>query len=65
VKAGGGPFFALIIKKNKKMEEPKCACSKCVEREEKEKASEEMALSVLLAFIPMLVITLFGQIGLF
>lgn len=48
------------------MEEPKaCECPKCQEREEKEKLSEEMNLAILLAFVPMLVITLFGQVGLF
>lgn len=48
------------------MEEPKkCECPKCDEREKKDKESEEMNLAVLLAIVPMLVITLFGQIGLF
>jgi hypothetical protein len=63
---GCSPFFALLIIKNKKMEEPKaCECPKCQEREEKEKLSEEMNMAILLAFVPMLVITLFGQVGLF
>jgi hypothetical protein len=49
-----------------KMEEPKaCECPVCEERVKKEKEHEEMGLALLLALTPMLVITLFGQIGLF
>lgn len=49
------------------MEEPKktCECPECQERAEKDKANEEMGLAFLLAIVPMVVITLFGQIGLF
>lgn len=56
----------LLIIKNKKMEEPKvCECPKCSERAKKEAEHEEMTMAVLLAMVPMVVITLFGQIGLF
>jgi hypothetical protein len=49
------------------MEEPQktCDCPKCAMREQEEQESEQMNLAVLLAIVPMLVITLFGQIGLF
>lgn len=47
-------------------EAPKtCECPECKKRMEKEKEHEEMGLALLLALTPMLVITLFGQIGLF
>jgi len=42
-----------------------CDCPKCKERVEKEAAYNEMSLAFLLALTPMLVITLFGQMGLF
>lgn len=47
------------------MEETKeCGdCPHCRKREEDEKANEEMTLAVLVALIPMLVLTLFGQVG--
>lgn len=49
------------------MEEPKktCECPECKKREEKEAAYNEMSFAFLLALTPMLVITLFGQMGLF
>jgi hypothetical protein len=49
------------------MDEPQktCECPECAKRAEKEKAYEEMSLAFLLALTPMLVITLFGQMGLF
>jgi len=49
------------------MEEEKiegCECPECNKRAEKEKSYEEMSLAFLLALTPMLVITLFGQMGL-
>lgn len=47
-------------------EAPKtCECPECKKRIEREKVHEEMGLSLLIAITPMLVITLFGQIGLF
>jgi hypothetical protein len=56
-----------VYKGENQMEEQSkvCDCPKCKEREEKEKVSEELNMAVLLAFVPLLVITLFGQIGLF
>jgi len=46
-------------------EKKPCECPECQKRIEKEKEQEEMGLSLLLALTPMLVITLFGQMGLF
>ena len=42
-----------------------CECPECKKRMEKEVEHEQMGLALLLALTPMLVITLFGQIGLF
>ncbi len=49
------------------MEQPKevCKCPVCAKREEKEQENEEMTMAVLLALTPMIVMTLFGQIGFF
>jgi hypothetical protein len=47
------------------MEETKEKCPHCEERKRKEMEHEEMALAILLAVIPLTVLTLFGQIGLF
>jgi hypothetical protein len=43
----------------------KCECPECQKRQELEQEHEKMGLAMLVALIPMLVITLFGQIGLF
>jgi hypothetical protein len=40
-------------------------CPVCQKRAQVEREHQEMAFAVLLAVIPMLVLTLFGQIGLF
>jgi len=40
-------------------------CPHCVVRKQKEQAHEEFSLAVLLSLIPMMVFTLFGQMGLF
>lgn len=46
------------------MEEQKeCKCPQCVKREEEEKQAEEMNMAVLVALVPMLVMTLFFQVG--
>jgi len=47
------------------MENKKCACPHCETRKKEEKASEEFSLAVLVSLVPMLVFTLFGQVGLF
>lgn len=49
------------------MEEAKgvCKCPICAAREQEKQESEHMNLAVLVALVPMLVITLFSQIGLF
>jgi hypothetical protein len=41
-----------------------CECPKCKEREKLESYHEEMSFAVLLALVPMLTLTLFGNIGL-
>jgi hypothetical protein len=40
-------------------------CPHCKERKERETQNEEMTLAILLAIVPLTVLTLFGQIGLF
>jgi hypothetical protein len=47
------------------MEEKKETCPHCEKRKREEAEYEEMSLAVLLAVIPLTVLTLFGQIGLF
>jgi hypothetical protein len=48
------------------MEEIKepCACPECEDRQKKESEYEEMTLAVLVALVPLMVLTLFGQVGL-
>jgi len=43
----------------------KCPCPVCQRREKEELQSEEFNFAVLVALVPLLVFTLFGQIGLF
>lgn len=60
------PLFACLIIKINDMEEQKgCVegCPHCKQREEESQAQEEMSLAVLLALVPMLVMTLFSNIG--
>jgi len=40
-------------------------CPHCEDRKRKEMEHEEMTLAILLAVVPLTVLTLFGQIGLF
>lgn len=40
-------------------------CPHCEEKRKKEAESEEFSFAVLVSLIPLLVFTLFGQIGLF
>lgn len=49
------------------MEEPQkeCGCPECIKRAAKEREHEEIGLAFLLAMLPMVVMCLFGQIGLF
>lgn len=64
VSNGMNPFFALLIIKFNDMEEQtKCECPECERRELEEKEHEEMSMAVLVALVPMLVLTLFTQIG--
>lgn len=44
------------------MEEAK-KCPHCAEKEEEEKVQEEMNMAVLVALVPMLVMTFFSTIG--
>jgi hypothetical protein len=39
-------------------------CIHCQKRKENETQNEEMNLAILIAFVPLLVMTLFGQMGL-
>jgi hypothetical protein len=53
-----------VARKNKKMETThKCAI--CAKKQEEDIQTEEFNLSVLIALIPLLVFTFFGQLGLF
>jgi hypothetical protein len=47
------------------MEEKVCKCPECAKREQEAKESHEMNFAVLVALLPMLTITLFGNLGLF
>jgi hypothetical protein len=50
------------------MEESKCGkpdCPVCAERKRKEADYEEMTMAILLALMPLMTMTLFGQLGLF
>lgn len=40
-------------------------CPHCEQRKKEEMKSEEMNLAILLSLVPMLVLTLFSQVGLF
>lgn len=44
-------------------ETPKHDCPHCQKRLEEEKEQEDMSMAVLVALVPMLVMTLFSQIG--
>lgn len=46
------------------MEETKCSCPQCEARAKEEAVNEELNFAILLALIPALVITLFGNMGL-
>jgi len=45
--------------------EKKCECVECAQRKEEHKQNEEMNLAVLIALVPMLTLTVFGNMGLF
>ncbi|EKE15925.1 MAG: hypothetical protein ACD_11C00075G0006 [uncultured bacterium] len=47
------------------MEQVENKCVHCEAKRQEEEASEEFSFAVLLSLIPMLVFTLFGQMGLF
>jgi hypothetical protein len=52
--------------KNKNMEEvQKCPCPHCEKRAVEEQQQEEFNFAVLVSLVPLLVFTLFGQMGLF
>jgi hypothetical protein len=42
----------------------KCSCPKCAEREQLEKEQEEMHFAILVAMVPLMVMTVFTQMGL-
>ena len=43
----------------------KCPCPDCERRRKEDVESEEFNMAMLIAMVPLLVFTLFGQIGLF
>ena len=46
-------------------EKTQCTCPECLKREKEYNEMEEINLAVLIALVPVLTITLFGNIGLF
>ncbi len=44
-------------------ETPKHKCPECERKKQEEKQTEEMNMAVLVALVPMLVMTLFSQVG--
>lgn len=42
-----------------------CECPECAKRAQLEEAQAETQFALLLALIPLMVVTLFGQMGLF
>jgi hypothetical protein len=62
------PLFLQIVNKNNKnknMREKKCSCPECAKREKEFKESEELNLAILISLMPLLVVTLFSNMGLF
>jgi hypothetical protein len=47
------------------MEQDKCPCPECLKREEEHQESEDLNFAVLIALMPLMVITLFSNMGLF
>jgi hypothetical protein len=47
------------------MEQEKCPCPECEERQREHEESEELGFAVLIALMPLMVITLFSNMGLF
>jgi len=47
------------------MEQEVCKCPECERREEEHQESEELNFAVLIALMPLMVITLFSNMGLF
>lgn len=43
----------------------KCKCPECAEREREHQETEELNFAVLVALMPIMVITLFSNMGLF
>jgi len=43
--------------------EQKCSCPRCEAREQEDAENDEMSFAVLLALVPLMVMTLFGNIG--
>lgn len=57
------PFFIFLIINKTKMEKNGCKCPHCEKRQAEDAENEEVSLAVLLAMVPMLVMTVFGQMG--
>jgi hypothetical protein len=47
------------------MKQEVCGCPECQRREEEHQESEELNFAVLIALMPLMVITLFSNMGLF
>lgn len=47
------------------MKKEACECPHCMKREVEDAQNEEMSFAVLLAIVPLLVMTVFGNMGLF
>lgn len=47
------------------MEQKKCACPHCAKRATEDAENDEMSFAVLLAMVPLMVMTVFGSMGLF
>lgn len=47
------------------MEQEKCGCPECERREAEHQEAEELNFAVLIALMPIMVITLFSNMGMF
>ncbi len=70
-------FFSCVVRQKKKIDKNKnkmenelekkqdvCQCPECQKREAEHQAAEEFGLAVLIALMPIMTLTLFGNIGL-
>lgn len=45
------------------MEQNKAHCDECAKKAQKERENEEFSFAILVSLVPLLVLTLFGQLG--